>query len=98
MSERFGSAGEVDAARNIGANTSRKQIVLEKHYIPAEIAALWALSADTIRALFRNEPGVLRIERPETMRKRQYISLRIPESVVVRVGERLQARHQRRAA
>jgi hypothetical protein len=54
---------------------------LEKHYTVLELADLWQLSPDTIRALFHNTPGVLRIVRPERRNKRGYTSLRIPESV-----------------
>ena len=65
---------------------------LEQHYTPTEIASMWALSVDTIRSIFADEPGVLRIDRQERMHKRGYCSLRIPESVVRRVGERLASR------
>lgn len=64
---------------------------LEPHYSPTELAFRWSLSPDTVRNLFRDEPGVLKIARPETMHKREYVSLRIPESVVRRVGQRLAA-------
>ena len=56
------------------------------------MATLWALSVDTIRSIFGNEPGVLKIERPEQMHKRGYTSMRIPESVVLRVADRLSIR------
>jgi hypothetical protein len=60
---------------------------IEKHYSVSEIAALWGLSDDTIRALFRNHPSVLKIDSPELVRrkKRGYCVLRIPESVVQKV-------------
>jgi hypothetical protein len=64
---------------------------LEQHYRATQIADRWNLSPDTIRDLFADEPGVLKIERPETMHKRGYTSLRIPESVVERVRLRLAA-------
>jgi hypothetical protein len=64
---------------------------LEQHYTPVQIAARWGCSDDCIRDLFIDEPGVLKITRPETLHKRRYVSLRIPESVVVRVGARLAA-------
>ena len=61
-----------------------------QHYTVAEIAAVWKLSADTIRRLFRDEPGVLVIgnQKPRYGRRR-YLSLRIPEFVVERVHRRL---------
>ncbi len=55
---------------------------LEKHYTAKEIAGLWRLSEDTVRGLFRDYPGVLKIAQPARRFKRAYCSLRIPESVV----------------
>ena len=55
---------------------------LEKHYTAKEVADLWRLSEDTVRKLFRDYPGVLKIVRPAGRFKRAYVSLRIPESVV----------------
>jgi hypothetical protein len=57
---------------------------LEKHYTSKEIAKLWCLSEDTVRALFRDYPGVLKIAQPARRFKRQYVSIRIPESVAQR--------------
>jgi hypothetical protein len=56
----------------------------ERHFAPAEIAAMWNLSPDKVRELFRSESGVLAIgERPSRYRRR-YVTLRIPESVLRR--------------
>lgn len=60
-------------------------IGLERHYSVGEIAERWGLSEKTIRRMFENEEGVLQWGSPETRRKRGYITLRIPESVVMRV-------------
>lgn len=65
---------------------------LERHYTVAEVAALWNLSDDTIRKIFRDQPGVLKIGSPERKFKRGYISLRIPESVLQRVHNQLRTR------
>jgi hypothetical protein len=70
-------------------NFSMTVLQLEQHFTPAQVATLWALSENTIRSLFENEPGVLIINRPERIHKRGYRSMRIPESVVRRVGEKL---------
>ncbi len=67
---------------------------LEQHYTAAQLAEKWGLSDDFIRKLFEKEEGVLVIERPETQRKRGYVSLRIPEWVADRVYQRL-VRHKR---
>jgi hypothetical protein len=63
--------------------------LLEQHYSPRQIARMWGWSDDFIRDLFKDEPGVLVSMRPERMHKRQYSSLRVPESVLLRVGARL---------
>jgi hypothetical protein len=55
---------------------------LERHYTPKEVAELWQLSEDTVRKLFRDTPGVLKIAQPARRFKRVYVSLRIPESVL----------------
>jgi hypothetical protein len=62
----------------------------EKHYTPQALAGLWEVSAETIRNVFRNEPGVLRIAHPNG-KKRKYVLMRIPESVAERVHRRLSA-------
>jgi hypothetical protein len=58
---------------------------LEKHYTVSEVAHLWQLSEDSIRRIFRDKPGVLKLDSPERLRKRGYCVLRIPESVVQKV-------------
>jgi hypothetical protein len=55
---------------------------LERHYTAAEVASLWKISADTVRELFRNIHGVLKISQPVRRGRRSYVSLRIPESVL----------------
>jgi hypothetical protein len=62
----------------------------ERHYTVAEIAEMWNLSAETVRRLFGNEPGVLVIgdDDPDSGTRR-YRTLRIPESVLTRVHRRM---------
>ena len=62
---------------------------LERHYSVSEVAALWQLSEDTVRKLFRDHPGVIKIGAPESRKKRGYFLLRIPESVLQKVHEQL---------
>jgi hypothetical protein len=62
---------------------------LERHYAPDELSAIWNLSADTVRRLFAHEPGVLVVEHVKTKSKRRYRTLRIPESVALRVHRRM---------
>jgi len=64
---------------------------LERHYSVAEIATLWNISKDTVRALFRDDPSVLKLNSPEHRHKRGYCILRVPESTLQRVHERLRA-------
>lgn len=61
----------------------------EHHYAPNELGNLWKFSGRFIRELFEDEPGVIKITRPEQMNKRRYTTLRIPESVATRVHSRL---------
>jgi len=61
----------------------------ERHYSVADLAMLWNLSEKTIRRMFENEPGVLQWGNLESRFKRAYTTLRIPESVALRVHRRL---------
>ena len=63
-------------------------IAAEKHYRVKELAALWGMSADMITRLFHEEPGVLRVDNFGSA-KRKYAVLSIPETVALRVHERL---------
>jgi MarR-like DNA-binding transcriptional regulator SgrR of sgrS sRNA len=74
LSERTNTVGEISA---------------EKHYSVLELAELWNLSENTIRRIFENEPGVLKWGSKEGRFKRRYTTLRIPETVVLRVHRRL---------
>lgn len=60
----------------------------ERHYSPAELAEIWNLSADTIRRIFESEPGVMVFENPARSSMRRFRTLRIPESVALRVHSR----------
>lgn len=64
----------------------------ERHYAVTEIAEMWNLSPDKVRGLFRHEPGVLVLGERDRRRKRRYITLRIPQSVVERVHARLSSK------
>ena len=63
----------------------------ERHYSVAEVGEMWQLSPNAVRKLFQNEPGVLALgePRPKFGRRRSYITLRIPQSVLDRVHRRL---------
>lgn len=61
----------------------------ERHYSVGELAKLWSLSEKTIRRIFENEPGVLCWGSPEKKFKRGYKTMRIPETVVLRIHRQL---------
>lgn len=62
----------------------------ERHYSVAQVAELWCWSETKVREVFREEPGVLRSQlRTLRPRKRQNVTLRIPESILLRVHERM---------
>jgi hypothetical protein len=61
----------------------------EKHYSPSELAKMWALSPDTIRKLFEGETDVLKVKNTNSSHKRRYVTLRIPESVAIRVHRKM---------
>lgn len=54
-----------------------------------EVGALLNLSPDTVRRLFENEDGVLKLGDPSPRGKRRRVTLRIPRAVVERVKTRL---------
>jgi len=60
-------------------------------YTPQELAGLWAVSVDTIRELFRDEPGV-KLFQPKPGKKyakrQRPTIMRIPESVAERVARK----------
>ncbi len=73
------------AADDIGA----EELSTEKHYSVAELGKIWNLSEKTIRRMFENEPGVLQWGKAEARSRRAYVTLRIPETVALRVHRRL---------
>lgn len=56
----------------------------ERHYTPQELAELWRLDESTVRRMFQDEPGVLRIGQTGRRAKRDYVTLRIPASIAAR--------------
>ena len=60
----------------------------EKHYRVKELAGIWGLSAKTVTRMFAEEDGAIRVANAGTG-KRKYATLSIPESVALRVHERL---------
>jgi hypothetical protein len=63
----------------------------EKHLTPQELAKAWGVSTETIRSIFREEPGVLKLGKTGARHRRGYVTLRIPREVAERVHRRLAA-------
>jgi hypothetical protein len=70
--------------------TEVKPAPWDRHYTVGQLAAMWGFGRTTVRRWVENEPGVLRQgeSRPRRGRKNAYVSLRIPESVAMRVYRR----------
>jgi AraC-like DNA-binding protein len=83
--------------RNGNIDTSEKKpvqreglhsIALEPHYSVPQVAAMWHVSEKTVRRLFEDEAGVLRWGTEDSLHKRGYQNLRIPQSILIRVHQR----------
>jgi hypothetical protein len=72
-----------------------QDIALERHYTVFELAQMWNVSHMTIRRMFESEPGVLIFGSDETRYGRRRTTMRIPESVAIRVHR---DKHTRRTA
>jgi hypothetical protein len=59
--------------------------IFERHFSPRTLAELWGYSEDTIIRWFEDEPGVLKCGPDGARGKRRKLTLRIPESIAVRV-------------
>ena len=60
-------------------------------YTPHDLAERHKLHVETVRKLFRDEPGVIRLGHSRG-RRRQYFTLRIPASAAERVFRRMTVR------
>ena len=61
-------------------------------YTVSDVCELTGMSEWSVRHLFLKEPGVFVLERPATLNKRRYRSLRIPKAVY----QRFLSRHSNR--
>ena len=59
---------------------------LTRMYTPRELADLWRLSEQSIRRMFQDRPGVLKIGSGNPRGKRGYVTLRIPAGVFILGG------------
>ena len=65
-----------------------EQPIRERLWTPKEIAEQWRVSIDTVRRVFEQEPDVLILPQRAAKQKRRYRTIRIPNSVLVRVQKR----------
>jgi len=62
----------------------------ERHLTVEELASRWSLSEEFVRKLFLDEPGVVVFWRQrQRPGRRVYRTMRIPESIAVRVHRRM---------
>jgi beta-N-acetylglucosaminidase len=74
-----------DDSNNTGAES-------ERNFTFSELAATWGLSVETIRRLFADEPGVLKMPTNSAPTgRRRYHTLRIPSTAAIRLHKRLSA-------
>ncbi|MCU1321267.1 MAG: hypothetical protein JWM43_916 [Acidobacteriaceae bacterium] len=84
------TTNQADTVRAHPTSNASSSVALEKHYSVPELAKIWFLSENTVRRIFLDEPGVLKLAHEETRYKRRYTTLRIPERIAHRVHRRLQ--------
>lgn len=65
------------------------EFLQEEIFTSDELAKRMKLHPSTIRKIFFDEPGVIRLGHPSSRGRSQYFSLRIPASVVERVLGRM---------
>jgi hypothetical protein len=58
----------------------------ERHFSTGFLAEWWGFDESTVRRMFQDQPGVLKVGKADRRDgKRDYVTLRIPESVALRV-------------
>lgn len=61
----------------------------EEYFSVGELAKRYKMSADSVRHMFENEPGVLKWQSQQSAGRRRKITLRIPLSAIERVEARM---------
>ena len=80
---------DADPERASFGSSGRNRLTGEPDLLCKELAAQWSMGQSTVRRLFQDEPGVIRITHSRRRGKRDYVSLRIPAAVAARVRARL---------
>ena len=88
LSRKPPQSSHVVSASNLVPGSS-VDLANERHYSIIEISKLWGLSEKTVRRIFDGEPGVIHWGSEETLHKRGYRTLRVPETVLHRVHRKL---------
>jgi hypothetical protein len=83
MRRRHGAAVKASPAP---VYSPAQSVEVEQHFTPGEIAKQWGISTKTVRRMFANTPGVLKLGT-----KGKHVSLRIP-------GRLLKAHHAKLSA
>jgi hypothetical protein len=75
----------------VAAQEQMRAAFMETHYTLAELAEQWRMDTGTLRNWFVDEPGVIKFGRRRLTKgkDRPYVSLRVPESVALRVYRRM---------
>ncbi len=99
-SERSGPLDRIPSASAVRANDPADLSALEPHFSVQVLAEMWRLDESTIRRIFEDAPGVLRLANERRRNgKREYVTLRIPASVAQREYQRrIVAAAQKRGA
>jgi hypothetical protein len=85
MESQMGQAtNQKDIVRAHQTVNPNSAVALEKHYSVPELAKIWFLSENTVRRIFLEEPGVLKLAHKETRHKRRYTTPRSPERIALR--------------
>lgn len=66
-------------------------LATEKHYTIAEVAELWNLSWSTVRRMLEKETGIVVWGNAGDNKRKRYQTVRIPESVLQRIHNRMRA-------
>lgn len=64
-----------------GPQGSDSSGITERHFTPSELARMWSMHPSTVRRIFENMPGVLKLSVSDLPSSRRYVTLRIPQSV-----------------
>lgn len=65
-------------------------LAIERHFSVQEVAELWGISDESVRRMFEDQPGVLKLSIPRLVQNRKHkphVRLSIPLSVLTRLHE-----------